>query len=229
MLITVENGVATRVEGDPEHPTTAGFLCTKVARYLERTYSPPRVLYPMKRVGAKGKGIFARITWDEALETIAQRFKAIADSPDGPQAILPYSYAGTMGLVQSASTAGSFIGLAPLCRALVCSAAGAAGYKVTIGGSVGTDMEQFQNARLILLGAPISNIQRHLWPQVVEAAARRRLIAIHPYKGLSAEKCDEICAPTGPDATLALGMMNLSSREPDHEDYCQRFTLDVNC
>ncbi|MEP7274534.1 MAG: molybdopterin-dependent oxidoreductase, partial [Acidobacteriota bacterium] len=98
MVITVEGGKAIKVAGAEDHPTTNGFLCTKVNRYLERTYSPQRVLYPMKRVGAKGKGLFSRITWQEALETIASRFREIAASPDGPQAILPYSYAGTMGL-----------------------------------------------------------------------------------------------------------------------------------
>src|SRR5260221_5515833 len=103
MLVTVENGRAMEVRGAPDHPPTAGTLCTKVARYLERTYSPARVLHPMKRVGRKGEGRFARITWDEALDTIAAKFTAIADSKDGPQAIVPYSYAGTMGLLQYGS------------------------------------------------------------------------------------------------------------------------------
>src|SRR4029079_18553732 len=100
LVITVEDGQAVKVAGAEDHPTTNGFLCTKVNRYLERTYSPQRVLYPMKRVGAKGKGIFARISWDEALETIANKFGEIAESSEGPQAIVPYSYAGTMGLIQ---------------------------------------------------------------------------------------------------------------------------------
>src|SRR3954466_4509496 len=103
MLITVKDGVAIKVKGDPAHPTTQGVLCTKVARYLERTYSPDRVLHPMRRVGRKGEGRFERISWDEALDTIASRFTAIAQSPEGPQAILPYSYCGTMGLLQSCS------------------------------------------------------------------------------------------------------------------------------
>jgi anaerobic selenocysteine-containing dehydrogenase len=185
----------------------------------------------MKRVGAKGKGIFARITWDEALETIADRFKAIADSPDGPQAILPYSYAGTMGLVQSASIDRRFFHRlgASLLERSICSAAGAAGYKVTIGGSVGTDMEQFQNARLILLwGANPVTSNVHLWPQLVEARRRgARLIAIDPYESLSAEKCDEhLAIIPGTDAALALGIMHLLFKEKlIDEDYCQRFTL----
>ena len=98
LVITVDNGQAVKVAGAEDHPTTNGFLCTKVNRYLERTYSAQRVLYPMKRVGEKGKGIFSHISWDEALDIIAAKYKEIAR--DDPQAIQPYSYAGTMGLVQ---------------------------------------------------------------------------------------------------------------------------------
>ena len=86
LLINVENGKGSRLRGNPDHSVTRGFLCGKVARYLEREYSPDRLLYPQKRVGAKGEGRFARITWDEALDTIASDF--------GPEAVLPYSYGG---------------------------------------------------------------------------------------------------------------------------------------
>jgi anaerobic selenocysteine-containing dehydrogenase len=96
MLVTVQDGRAIELRGDPEHPFTRGFLCQKVTRYLERTYHPERLQWPMKRVGSKGKGQFERISWDEAIDTIARRFAEIAASSDGPQAILPYSYAGTM-------------------------------------------------------------------------------------------------------------------------------------
>src|SRR5688572_21518373 len=97
MIITVRDGRAVELRGDPDHPFTRGFLCQKVSRYLERVYHPERLLHPMKRVGAKGEGKFARITWDEAGDIIAKKFREITESPDGPQAILPYSYAGTMG------------------------------------------------------------------------------------------------------------------------------------
>src|SRR3954470_8505525 len=100
MLVTVENGRATRVAGDPDHPVTRGFLCTKVNRYIDRTYHRDRLLKPLRRVGPKGSGDFIEISWDEALDTIASRLTDIIESPDGPQAILPYSYAGTMGLIQ---------------------------------------------------------------------------------------------------------------------------------
>ncbi|MBC7503186.1 MAG: molybdopterin-dependent oxidoreductase, partial [Herminiimonas sp.] len=106
LLVTVQDGVATEVRGDPDHPTTAGVLCTKVARYTERTYHRDRLLHPMKRVGPKGQGRFARISWDEALQTIAARLKPLA--AHDPQSILPYSYAGTMGLVQGESMSARF-------------------------------------------------------------------------------------------------------------------------
>ena len=102
-LVTVEEGRATRIQGDPAHPFTSGFLCAKVNRYLERTYHADRLTHPLRRVGAKGEGRFERVSWDEALQDIAGRLRAIADSPDGAQAILPYSYAGTMGLLQGSS------------------------------------------------------------------------------------------------------------------------------
>src|SRR5437879_527015 len=103
MVVTVRDGRAIDLRGDREHPFTRGFLCQKVARYLERVYHPDRLLWPMKRIGPKGEGKFVRITWDEAIATICARFRSIADSPDGPQAILPYSYCGTMGKLQGSS------------------------------------------------------------------------------------------------------------------------------
>ena len=122
MLVTVEDGRATRVAGDPDHPFTRGFLCAKVNRYIERTYHPDRLLYPMRRTGPKGSGQFARISWDDALDEIATRLNEIRASPDGPQAILPYSYAGTMGLIQGSSTDRRFFHLVILSSVLGCSA-----------------------------------------------------------------------------------------------------------
>src|SRR5436190_9475230 len=153
MLVTVENSKAVEIRGDPTHPTTNGTLCTKVARYLERTYSPARVLHPMKRVGRKGEGRFARISWDEALDTIAERFTAIADSADGAQAIVPYSYAGTMGLLQYGSMDRRFfhrLGASLLDRT-ICASAGKAGWGAVIGAGMGMDVEQYENSRLILI------------------------------------------------------------------------------
>jgi anaerobic selenocysteine-containing dehydrogenase len=231
LLTTVENGRAIKVEGAPDHPTTRGTLCTKVARYLERTYSEQRLLYPMRRTGAKGSGRFERITWNEALDTIASRFEAIASSKDGPQAILPYSYAGTMGLLQCSSMDRRFfhkLGASLLDRT-ICATAGKAGYAATIGASIGTDLEQFENARLILIWGSnpiVSNL--HLWSRVQEAKRRgATLIAIDPYRSLTAEKCHRhLALLPGTDAALALGMMHVLIAEDllDH-DYIARYTL----
>src|SRR6266536_2552353 len=231
LLTTVENGRAIKVEGAPDHPTTRGTLCTKVARYLERTYSGERLLHPLRRAGPKGSRRFERITWDEALDTIATRFKAIAASKDGPQAILPYSYAGTMGLLQYGSMDRRFfhkLGASLLDRT-ICATAGKAGYAATIGASIGTDLEQFENARLILIWGSnpiVSNL--HLWSRVQEAKRRgATLIAIDPYRSLTAEKCHRhLALLPGTDAALALGMMHVLIAEDllDH-DYIARHTL----
>ncbi len=229
--VTVENGRAIEVAGDPSHPTTRGTLCTKVARYLDRTYSDQRVLHPLRRIGRKGEGKFERISWDEALTAIATRFKEIAASADGPQAILPYSYAGTMGLLQYGSMDRRFfhkLGASLLDRT-ICSSAGKAGYMATIGAAIGTDLEQFENARLILIWGSnpiVSNL--HLWSRVQEAKRRgAKLIAIDPYRSQTAEKCHvHLALLPGTDAALALGMMNVLIAEDlvDH-DYIDRYTL----
>ena len=229
--VTVADGRAIKVEGDPDHPTTRGVLCTKVARYLERTYSEKRVLHPLRRVGAKGEGRFERISWDEALDAIASRFKEIAASDDGPQAILPYSYAGTMGLLQYGSMDRRFfhkLGASLLDRT-ICATAGKAGYAATIGASIGTDLEQFENARLILIWGSnpvVSNL--HLWSRVQEAKRRgAKLIAIDPYRSQTAEKCHEhLALLPGSDAALALGLMHvLVDEDRLDRDYIDRYTL----
>src|SRR5881396_1333380 len=212
MLVTVEDGVATKIQGDPSMPFTDGTLCTKVAYYLERTYSPDRLLYPMRRVGPKGKGQFERFTWDAALDEIAARLKALA--AENPEAILPCSYAGTMGMVQYSSMDRRFfhkLGASLLDRTL-CSTAGKFGLKATLGGSVGMDPERFDESKLILLwGANpiVSNL--HLWSRVQEAKRRgAKVIAIDPYRSLSAEKCSQhIALLPGTDGALALGVMHV--------------------
>ncbi len=231
MLVTVENGVAIKVQGADDHPMTNGALCTKVGRYLERTYSDQRLLHPMKRVGRKGEGKFERITWDEALDTIATRFSEIAASADGPQAILPYSYAGTMGLVHGSSMDRRFFHRlgASLLERTICASAGTAGYKATIGASIGTDPEAFVDARLIIIWGSnpiVSNL--HLWSRIQEAKRRgAKLISIDPWRNQTAEKCHQhLAILPGTDAALALGLMHILIRDNllDH-DYIARHTL----
>jgi anaerobic selenocysteine-containing dehydrogenase len=229
MLVTVEDGIATDIRGDPEMPFTEGTLCTKVAHYLERTYASDRLKYPMRRVGRKGKGEFARISWDEALDEIAARLKALA--AENPETILPCSYAGTMGMVQYMSMDRRFfykLGASRLDRTL-CSSAGKYGLKATLGGSVGMDPERFDEARLIILwGANpiVSNL--HLWSRVQAAKrAGAKVIAIDPYRSLSAEKSSQhIALLPGTDGALALGMMHVLIAEGLLDrDYIAKYTL----
>ncbi|WP_018988447.1 molybdopterin-containing oxidoreductase family protein [Aromatoleum toluclasticum] len=212
MEVTVEDGRATKIRGADDLPFTNGALCTKVAHYLERVYSDQRLLHPMKRVGRKGEGRFERISWDEALDTIAEKFAAIA--ADDPRAILPYSYAGTMGLVQGESMDRRFfhrLGASLLDRT-ICASAGAAGWKATMGASVGMDPEAIVDARLILIwgGNPVvSNL--HGWRYILEAKRRgAKLVCIDPWRSQTAAKCDVHLAPwPGTDGALALAMMQV--------------------
>jgi anaerobic selenocysteine-containing dehydrogenase len=234
VLITVEDGRATKIQGDPAHPVTRGFLCAKVAKYLDRVYSPGRVLYPMRRVAAKGSGKrdahdFERISWDQALSEIASRLKNIA-SEYGSEAILPYSYGGTLAALSSASMDRRFfhrLGASQLERA-ICSAAGEAGLKSVTGVKMGTEPEQFRQARYIIAwGANIHGNNVHLWPFIEEARrAGAQLVVIDPYRTRTA-KCADWYLPINPgtDAALALGMMHVIIGEGLHDaDYVAKYT-----
>ena len=231
MLVTVQDRRAIRVAGDPEHPFTRGFLCTKVNRYVERTYHPDRLLYPMRRVGPKGAGAFARISWDEALGEIAERLNDIRSSADGPQAILPYSYAGTMGILQGSSIDRRFfhsIGASMLDRT-ICSMAGTVGMRMTVGANIGADPEGLPESDLVLLwGTNTLTSNPHMWPLVLEARARgAKVIAIDPIRTRTAAQCDEwIAIRPGTDAALALGMMHvLLERGLQDDDYIASHTI----
>ena len=231
-LVTVEDGRATKIQGDKAHPFTQGFLCTKVNRYLERTYNADRVLTPLRRVGPKGPGArFERASWDEALDAIAAKLNSIRHSPHGPQAILPYSYAGTMGLLQGESMDRRFfhfIGASKLDRT-ICATAGAAGMRMTVGASVGADAELAKVSDLIILwGTNTLTSNPHLWPHILEAKAKGTpVLCIDPIRTRTAEQCDEwIPIRPGTDAALALGLMHVIFAEGlQDDDYLQRYTL----
>ena len=230
-LTTVEGGRATRIAGDPDHPFTNGFLCAKVNRYLERTYHRDRLLHPLRRNGKKGSGSFVRISWDEAIAEISERLSAIARSPDGPQAILPYSYAGTMGLVQGSSMDRRFfhlLGASKLDRT-ICSMPGTIGMRMTVGANMGADGEGIPESDLVLLwGTNTLTSNPHLWPFVTEARKRgARIIGIDPIRTRTMEQCDEwLPIRPGTDAALALGMMHVLFAEGlEDRDYLARYTL----
>ena len=230
MEITVEGDRAVAVRG-ADMPFTAGALCTKVARYLERTYAPDRVLHPLRRVGPKGpgRGRWERISWDEALDMVAGRFRDIAASD--PQGILPYSYAGTMGLVSYASMDRRFFHRlgASLLERTICASAGSAGIALTLGASVGMDPENVVDARLILIWGSnpvVSNL--HFWSRCQEAKRRgARLVCVDPWRNQTARRCHQWVAPRpGTDAALALAMMHVIIGEGLHDaDYVSAHTL----
>ncbi|SAK83390.1 molybdopterin-containing oxidoreductase [Caballeronia hypogeia] len=216
LRVTVKDGKAVKVSGDPDHPPTQGVLCTKVSRYAERTHHKDRLLTPLRRVGRKGEGRFEPIGWDEALSIAAERLTAIAQR--APEAIVPYSYAGTMGLVQGESIAARFFNVLGASRLerTICAAAGAAGLRYTYGASLGMHAEFYEESELILIwGAnPIAS-SLHFWTRAQEAKRRgAKLIAIDPYRSLTAEKCHQhIALRPGTDAALALGMIDVLIRE----------------
>jgi anaerobic selenocysteine-containing dehydrogenase len=230
VLVTIDdNGKATRLRGDPAHPVTRGFLCGKVARYLEREYAPSRLLYPLRRTGAKGEGRFVRVTWDEALDEIAARLKAIA-SEFGPESILPYSYAGTMGLLNGGGMDRRFfhrLGASRLDRT-ICSSAGGVGLIDALGFKYGTEPEQFRHSKLIVAwGANVLGTNVHLWPFIVEARRNgARFYTIDPRRNRTGAAADKhFFINPGSDTALALGMIYVIVGEKLYDaDYIARHT-----
>jgi anaerobic selenocysteine-containing dehydrogenase len=226
MQVTVQEGRVIQLHGHPDHPPTQGVLCTKVSRYAERTFHAERVLQPLKRIGAKGEGRFEPVSWDEALDAIAARLREIASRD--PQAILPYSYAGTMGLVQGESMAARFfhqLGASLLDRT-ICASAGGAALMATYGGKVGMHTEHFVDSRLILIwGSNSIASNLHFWSRA-QAAKRNgaKLICIDPRRTETADKCHQhIALLPGTDGALALGLMHelITQDRLDH-DYIAR-------
>jgi anaerobic selenocysteine-containing dehydrogenase len=226
LVTTDESGRAVRVQGDPAHPVTRGFLCGKVAKYLDRVYAPDRLLYPMRRRPGTPKGplqtgrereAFERISWDEALDEIARKLSQVADQ-HGPEAILPYSYAGTIGTLGYGSMDRRFfhrLGASQLDRT-ICASAGGEALLSVYGKKLGTDTEHFPHARLIIAwGANVHGNNIHLWPMIEQARRRgARLIVIDPYRTRTAALADQYLAINpGTDAALALGMMHVIFRD----------------
>jgi len=219
-------GRAIKVAGDPAHPVTKGFLCGKVAKYLDRVYAPERILYPLRRRDGVAKGplergrehqAFERISWDEALDSIAARLNDVAERY-GPESILPYSYAGTIGALGFGSMDRRFfhrMGASQLDRT-ICSEAGGVAWKLVYGKKLGTPTEDFRLAKLVLAwGANIHGNNVHLWP-FIEQARRKgaRLIVIDPYRTRTAALADwHIAIRPGTDGALALGMMQVILNE----------------
>jgi len=230
-LITVEDGRATRIQGDPAHPVTQGFLCAKVAKYLDRVYSPDRVLYPMRRVAPKGTGgetAFRRISWDEALNEVTARLKQIS-AEFGPEAVLPYSYGGNLGVLNGGSMDMRFfhrMGASQLLRT-ICATTGGDAIVSIYGRKTGTEPEQFRHSKYIIAwGANIHGNNVHLWPFVEEARRNgAKLVVIDPYRTRTARVADwHIPINPSTDVALAMGMMHIILRDGLHDpDYISRY------
>ncbi|MBM0259652.1 molybdopterin-dependent oxidoreductase, partial [Micromonospora sp. 4G55] len=211
--LTVTDGRAVALRGDREHPFTRGALCGKVNRYLDAVNGPDRLTRPLVRVGPKGVGpvSYRPASWDEALDRVAAGLRATIDA-DGPQAILPYYFAGTMGLVQGWTMGPrlfAHLGASRL-RTTICTAAARAALQSIYGGSVGFEPESIVDARLIVLwGANLLSTNLHHWPFVQEAQRRGAyVVTIDPLRTDTAARSDEHVAPLpGTDAALALGLM----------------------
>lgn len=213
-LVTLDaGGRPTRIQGNPDHPYTRGWLCAKVNRYLEFVLHPDRLQYPMRRVGAKGEGRFERISWDEALDEITGRWQALI-AEHGPESILPYSYSGTLGLVQcnvANARLWTRMGASGLDRT-ICSVAGTEALRVTVGGSYGTDPESIVDSRLVLLwGTNPASTHPHFIPWLDEARKRgAKVYLIDPHQSLTAQRADVHLMPRpGSDAALALALMHV--------------------
>ncbi len=230
LLVTVQDGKVISARGDPDHPITQGALCLKGATYANQLYQPDRQLYPLKRVGNKGEGKFQRITWDEALATIAAKFKEIV-AKDGGEAILPYWYSGTLGVVTNNSMNRRFfykLGSSNLTQT-VCASAGGAANVYTNGSSEGMDPEDIANSKLIIswgVDELATNVHAFLiYNKAFEKGAK--YVVVDPHKTEGAEMADMYIQPRpGTDGALALGMMNVIISENLYDsDYVSKYTV----
>ena len=230
-LVTVADGKVVRFEGDPHHPLTRGELCPRMSGYPDDvTFNPDRILHPLRRAGKKGEGRFERVSWDVALGEVADRLKKIV-AEHGPTAVLPYSYAGTEGLVQNDALSSRFfarLGASRLERN-VCGSAGYEGVAATLGTGLGMLPQDAAWSRLVVVwGANPAVTNAHGWPFVLEAKKKgARLVVIDPLRSRTAEQADWHVRPRpGTDAALALGMMHVIVRDSLHDaDYVERYTL----
>ena len=225
-----EHGRAVSVRGRADHPVTRGWLCAKVNRYLDRVYHADRLLYPLRRVGPKGSGAFERISWDEALAEITGHWRDII-AQHGAACILPYSYAGTLGLVNGAVTDSRFWNRLGACRLerAICGHAAEEAVTLTVGGRLAPPPDMLVHSKLILIwGSNPASTAPHIMPFLRQAQRNgTRIIVIDPIRTLTARSADWHLQPLpGTDAALALGMMHVMVTEQLHRsDWIAEHTL----
>ena len=227
--VSVENGVAVKLRGNSEHPFSQGELCPKVNRFLERVYSPDRILYPLARTGPKGSGEFRQITWEEALGLVAERVHSVINDFGG-EAVMPWGSAGTQGLIQMNSLDRRFFAKIGSSRQVdsLCGATAKVGASLTLGSPLSSDPMDIEFSQLILLwGTNTRLANRHLWPFIEKARARgAKVVVIDPIRTMTAESADVFVQPLpGTDVALMLAMMHILIRDDlvDH-DYLEKYT-----
>ena len=230
MLVTVVDGKATKVQGDPDHPFTHGGLCVKVNNYVDKVYSPDRLLFPMRRTGPKGSGRFERITWDAALDEISSRFKGAADEY-GAESIMPVSYLGTQGILNGLNVGDPFFNKlgATITERTYCDSGACTAYSMTVGATAGVDPESLVHSRYIIIWAcNMISTNLHLWPYVAEAQKRgAKVVVIDPMRHRTAKMADwHIPIRPGTDGALALAMMHVIINEGlTDQDYVNEHTV----
>lgn len=230
LLVHKENGKIIKIEGDPSHPVTKGNICHKVRHMPERLYDENRLKYPLKRIGKKGEGKFERISWEEAISTIAKRFKQLIET-DGPESILPYSFYGNMGNLNAEGMDRRFfnrLGASRLDRT-ICQAAGSAGYRFTMGDNIGIDPEDTVHAKLIIFWG-INAVSTNMHQVVYAQQARKngaKIIVIDVHKNQTGKLADWfIPVKPGTDGALALGIMHILFKENlTDENFLKKYTV----
>lgn len=230
MLYAVENGAVTSVRGNPDHPFTRGGLCVKVNHYEERVHSPDRVVYPLKRMGQKGRGEFQRISWEEALQEIGERWRGLIEEL-GPQSIMPYAYMGSAGMLNGAWSGDAFFNRlgSTIPEKTFCDSGATTAYMMTMGPAAGLDSESFVHSRYIILWAQNTlSTSLHHWPFIAEAQKNgAKVVVIDPVRTRTAKKADWHIAPRpGTDGALALGLIHVIVGEKLHdEDFVVEHTV----
>lgn len=230
MVFTVKEDKLISVTGNPDHPMTRGGLCVKLKDYEKRHYHPDRLLYPMKRTGPKGSKQFTRITWDEALDTIVERWQALI-AEHGPRAILPASYLGNQGLVHGLNGGDAFFNRlgATVCERTFCGEGSCTAWLLTVGPTAGVDPESFIHSKYIVIWACNSvSTNLHHWHIVKEAQKKgAKVVVIDSYASKTAKEADWHLAPKpGTDGALAMAMMNVIISEGlVDQDYVDNYTV----
>ncbi len=216
LLAKVEKGRITKIKADPDHPFTQGFICRKANFFPDHVHNKNRILSPLKRTGPKGAGRFEPVSWDEALDTIVDKIQTVVKT-HGPEAILPYFYAGHMGIIHRNAGQPFFhkLGASKLLLT-ICGPAAGEGFKTTLGAGPSTDLESCVDSDFIIIwGSNTLTTNVHAWPFFLKARKKgARIVVIDPYRTTTAKKADcHLMIKPGTDAALALGIMNVLVRE----------------